>query len=195
MLLEFQHLTPSERYKYVSNTVIPRPIAWVSTEQNGVANIAPFSYFAPLSSEPPTFLISIGHKADGTPKDTLRNLRESQTCVISMVDENHFEAMHHSAQPLDASQSEFETFHIETETIMEGYPPVPKGVQVAYFCHYLQEVTLQGSKTIPVIVEIDHLYLDETVLKSSTPLQVDLQTIGRVGKHYLQCDTLLDPPS
>jgi flavin reductase (DIM6/NTAB) family NADH-FMN oxidoreductase RutF len=195
MLLEFQHLTPPERYKYVSQTVIPRPIAWVSTEQHGIANIAPFSYFSPLSSEPPTLMVSIGHKADGTPKDTLRNLRESKKCVISIIDETHFEAMHQSAQPLTASQSEFETFHIETMHLLEAYPPLPKEIKVAYFCDYLQEVPLKNSSTIPIIVEIKHLYINDTTLTSTHPLQINLNPIGRIGKTYTHCNQRLDVPN
>jgi len=60
----------NENYKLMAQTILPRPIAWVVTENNGVVNIAPFSYFIGLSSEPASVLISVGHKADGTPKDS-----------------------------------------------------------------------------------------------------------------------------
>jgi len=70
MLINFKEKTAAERYHLMANTVIPRPIAWIAT-QGEVLNIAPFSYFTPLSSEPATLIVSIGHRADGTPKDTL----------------------------------------------------------------------------------------------------------------------------
>ena len=72
----------NENYKLMAQTILPRPIAWVVTEDNGVVNIAPFSYFIGLSSEPASVLISVGHKADGTPKDTLANLRKHKKCTI-----------------------------------------------------------------------------------------------------------------
>ena len=53
----------NENYKLMAQTILPRPIAWVVTEDNGVINIAPFSYFIGLSSEPASVLISVGHKA------------------------------------------------------------------------------------------------------------------------------------
>ena len=59
----------NDKYKLMAQTIIPRPIAWVVTEDEGVINIAPFSYFIGLSSDPASVLISVGHKADGTPKD------------------------------------------------------------------------------------------------------------------------------
>jgi len=67
----------NESYKLMAQTIIPRPIAWVVTEDEGVVNIAPFSYFIGLSSDPATVLISVGHKPDGSPKDTLANIREN----------------------------------------------------------------------------------------------------------------------
>ena len=60
--------TLNETYKLMAQTIIPRPIAWVVTEDAGVINVAPFSYFIGLSSDPASVLISVGHKADGTPK-------------------------------------------------------------------------------------------------------------------------------
>jgi len=159
MLIDFQNKTPSQRYFLMASSIIPRPIAWILTEGE-VLNIAPFSYFAPLSSEPATLMVSIGHRADGTPKDTLRNLRKSKKCVVSIVNEDHFEAMHFSSKGLDPSQSELEIFDIPVQKCIEEFPPMPQGIKIAFFCEYLQEVNLIGSTTIPVILEIKHLYLD-----------------------------------
>ena len=75
----------NENYKLMAQTILPRPIAWVVTEDNGVVNIAPFSYFIGLSSEPASVLISVGHKEDGTPKDTLANIRKNRKCTICIV--------------------------------------------------------------------------------------------------------------
>lgn len=183
MLINFKDEAPSERYKLMSNTVVPRPIAWVVTGSE-VLNIAPFSYFTPLSSEPATLIVSIGHKSDGSPKDTLRNLRQTKKCVICIVDEDHFKAMHFSSKSLDAAQSEVETFNIPTEEIMKDFPPVPKGIKVAYFCEYLQEVELKSSKTIPVIVEIKHLYLDHKIISDSEHVSLAFSSIARIGKGY-----------
>jgi len=71
MLIDFREKSKSERYHLISNSVVPRPIAWIATESKcNTLNIAPFSYFTPLSSNPPTLLVSIGHRGDGRPKDT-----------------------------------------------------------------------------------------------------------------------------
>ena len=183
MLIDFKETAPSQRYQLMVKSVIPRPIAWV-VSQGEVLNLAPFSYFCPLSSEPATLIISIGHRPDGTPKDTLRNLRANKKCVISIVDETHFEAMHFSSKGLEPSQSELEVFNIPTEKVIDGFPPMPKGIKVAYFCEYLQEVDLKGSKTVPVIVEIKHLYLDDTIISDKEKINLNFSTIARVGRGY-----------
>jgi len=193
MLIDFKEKTAPERYHLMASSVVPRPIAWIPT-QGEVLNIAPFSYFTPLSSEPATLIVSIGHRADGTPKDTLRNLRESKKCVVCIVDEEHFEAMHMSSKGLDASESEMEVFDIATQDVVKGFPPMPKGIKVAFFCEYLQEVELKGSKTIPVIVEIKHLYLDEKIITDKEKIRLEFSSIARVGRSYATLDKNITAP-
>ena len=193
MIIDFQEKTAPERYQLMANSVIPRPIAWIATEGE-VINIAPFSYFTPLSSEPATLMVSIGHRPDGTPKDTLRNLRESKKCVVCIVDEDHFEAMHLSSKGLDASQSEVEVFNIPTKKMLESFPPMPEGIKIAFFCEYLQEVDLKGSKTIPVIVEIKHLYLDNEIISDQEKITLEFSGIARVGREYATLSESITPP-
>lgn len=193
MLIDFEEKTPSERYNLMANSVIPRPIAWIVTEGE-VLNIAPFSYFTPLSSQPATLMVSIGHRTDGTPKDTLRNLRESKKCVVCIVDEEHFEKMHFSSKGLDASQSELEVFNIPTQKCIENFPPMPEGINVAFFCEYLQEVELKGSKTIPVIVEIKHLYLNNEIISDEEKTTLSFSSIARVGREYATLDKNIITP-
>ncbi|MDD3592256.1 MAG: flavin reductase family protein [Sulfurovum sp.] len=193
MLIDFKKKTAAERYFLMAKSVVPRPIAWIAT-QGEVLNLAPFSYFTPFSSEPPTLIVSIGHRPDGTPKDTLRNLRNTKKCVISIVDEAHFEAMHLSSKDLGPSESEAEAFEIPTQKVLDGYPPVPEGIKVAFFCDYLQEVALPGSQTIPVIVEIKHLYLDDRIITDKEKIDIACNAIARVGRGYATLDHSLKTP-
>ena len=193
MLIDFKEKTAPERYHLMASTVIPRPIAWIATEGE-VLNMAPFSYFTPLSSEPATMIVSIGHRADGSPKDTLRNLRESRKCVVCIIDEDHFEAMHLSSKGLDASQSEVEVFDIPTKNMIEGFPPMPEGIKVAFFCEYLQEVDLKESKTIPVILEIKHLYLDNEIISDKEKISLEFSGIARVGREYATLNKNIPTP-
>ena len=174
----------NENYKLMAQTIIPRPIAWVVTEHEGLINIAPFSYFIGLSSNPATVLISIGHKADGTPKDTLANIRKYQKCTICMVEEHHLEKMHFSSKALDKELSEAEVFNIETKSVIEGYPPMILDVSVAYFCTFNQEIDLGGGSTIPLVLNVHEMFVDDKVVTDKEQLSIKLNPVARVARNY-----------
>jgi flavin reductase (DIM6/NTAB) family NADH-FMN oxidoreductase RutF len=111
MIVDFKDNSALDRYKLMSNFIIPRPIAWIVTKAD-VVNIAPFSYFAPISSDPPSLIVSIGHKRDRTPKDTLRNIREQKKCVVSIIEDDHLELLKLSSKELYRDVSEAEMFGI-----------------------------------------------------------------------------------
>jgi len=174
----------NETYKLMSQTILPRPIAWVVTEDEGIVNIAPFSYFIGLSSEPATVLISVGHKIDGTPKDTLANLRKSKKCTICMVEEKNLEKMHFSSKSLEKDKSEAEEFNIETEVMLEDYPAVIKGVPTAYFCTLNQEIDLGGGATVPLVLNVKEIFVDDAVITDKERLTISFKPVARIGKSY-----------
>jgi len=176
--------TVNETYKLMAQTIIPRPIAWVVTEDEGVVNIAPFSYFIGLSSDPASVLISVGHKPDGTPKDTLANLRKNRKCTICMVEEKDLEKMHFSSKDVDKGISEAALFDIETETVAEGYPPMIKGVPSAYFCELNQEIDLGGGSTIPLVLNVKEIFVDDAVITDKERLTISFDPVARIGKSY-----------
>ena len=180
----------------MGQTIIPRPIAWVVTEHNGVINVAPFSYFIGLSSKPASVLVSVGHKSEGTPKDTLANIREHQKCTICMVDEKSLEKMHFSSKSLDKDLSEAERFNIETQPFCEGYPPMIKSVPAAYFCDLNQEVDLGegSSSTIPLILNVRQIYVDDSVITDKEQMRIDFDPVARIGRSYAFLGTKISAP-
>jgi flavin reductase (DIM6/NTAB) family NADH-FMN oxidoreductase RutF len=90
-----------DAYRIMIGTVVPRPIAWVSTiSVEGIHNLAPFSFFNAISSSPPMVVISVGSR-DGEPKDTARNAREVPEFVLNMVTEDVASAMNETSAELD----------------------------------------------------------------------------------------------
>ncbi len=183
MLYNFKDLETKERYKLISQAVIPRPIAWIITEQNGILNIAPFSYFIPLSSNPPALIVSIGHKEDGSPKDTLHNLRESKKCVICMAEVAQKDTLICTSESLPSSESEAKHCGIPTDTIFDDFPPMIKEAKVAFFCNYSKEVTLEESETIPVILKVEHMYIDDKIIDKEK-LSFEFDALARVGHTF-----------
>jgi flavin reductase (DIM6/NTAB) family NADH-FMN oxidoreductase RutF len=195
MLFDYRESSPLDIYKLMSQSIIPRPIAWVVTEQNGVVNVAPFSYFTGLSSNPPTMLFSVGHKSDGTPKDTLRNLRATKKCTVCIASEQQLEHLHFSSKELEAHVSEAAHFDIPHTTVVEGYPPMIEGAPVAFVCDLYSEVELGESKTIPLIVQIRHQYVDDACIADKERLSVDFEPVARTGKSYARLGEAMTPPA
>lgn len=195
MIIDYSNKQLTQKYQLMAQTIIPRPIAWIVTEDvDGIVNIAPFSYFMGLSSEPPTMIVSIGHKSDATPKDTLKNIRETKKCTICMVDEKHINEMHFSSKELSSQISEAEHFNINTKKILNHFPPIVEGVPSAFFCEFYQEIDLKNSQTIPLIVEIKEQFIDDNIISDKEKITLNYKPLARVGKSYALLGQKIQPP-
>ena len=195
MLFDLENNTKiNENYKLMAQTIIPRPIAWVVTEDDGVVNIAPFSYFIGLSSEPASVLISVGHKPDGTPKDTLANIRKSKKCTICMVDEKSLEKMHFSSKGVEKEISEAELFDIKTTSVFEEFPPMIEGVPSAYFCELNQEIDLGGGTTVPLVLNLKQIYVADECITDKERMTIEFDPVARIGKSYAFLGDEITPP-
>jgi flavin reductase (DIM6/NTAB) family NADH-FMN oxidoreductase RutF len=183
MLLDFSALDVNSIYKLISNTVTPRPIAWISTEHNGITNLAPFSYFIPLSSEPPMLIVSIGRKDNDTPKDTLANFLHGSKVTINFVSKELKEVMNQSATTLAHEQSEFEQFGIAGRKVLADYPMMVAKTQAALFCSFVKTMPIEGSETTPCLLLVEHAYYRDDVIDED--LHVTLSNVGRVGRQFL----------
>ncbi len=115
MELNFETEHAERAYPLLSSLVVPRPIAWVTTlGADGVVNLAPFSFFNLLGTDPPIVGFAPGDRANGTPKDTALNIRHHGEFVINLVDEPLAEAMNQSAAPLPHGVSELEKIGLAT---------------------------------------------------------------------------------
>jgi flavin reductase (DIM6/NTAB) family NADH-FMN oxidoreductase RutF len=95
-----------ENYKLLIGSIVPRPIALVTTlSKEGVLNAAPFSYFSIVSSQPPLLLVSVQRK-QGVMKDTSRNATETGAYVIHIVDESIIDKVNETAANLPPDESE-----------------------------------------------------------------------------------------
>jgi flavin reductase (DIM6/NTAB) family NADH-FMN oxidoreductase RutF len=118
----FTQLIAAERekranFKTLLSCVMPRPIAFVSTlSKDGVANLAPFSFFNAVGSSPPAVIFSPATKADGTDKDTLLNLAAVPEFVVNVVSFSIKDAMNDASFPFPPEVSEFDK---------AGFTPLP----------------------------------------------------------------------
>ena len=113
-------------YNLLTSIAAPRPIAWVSTiSAEGVANIAPFSFYNAVAGFPPTIMFSVSYRERGEPKekDTLRNVREVGEFVSHVVDEKMADAMIKTSANYPYGINEFDIAQIETIPSIDVRPP------------------------------------------------------------------------
>ena len=191
MIYNFNEVEALDRYKLMANTIIPRPIAWIVTEDK-VVNVAPFSYFTGLSGNPATILVSIGHKANGEKKDTLVNILKTKKATVCIVDDSFYEKLDATKEELPHDESEADKFNLELIKPFEDYPAMIKGARTAFFCDFFQTVEI-GGKTIPTILEIKNMYIDDKILTDKENIRINFDdALARVGKSYAKIGESLE---
>ena len=175
----------SSIYQHLIRVIAPRPIAWVSTvSASGVTNLAPFSFFTGVGSRPPSVLFCPANRRDGGPKDTLKNILETQEFVINVVPYRLAEAMNLSSAELPSEESEFQLTGLQISVSAVVKAPGVSSSPVRMECRLLQHLALDdgpGGANI-VLGEIVHMHIDDSVLDSTgyaDPLLLDL--VGRMG--------------
>jgi len=181
MILDYAEINDLNRYKIMSDTVVPRPIAWVVTEDDGVLNAAPFSYFIPISSNPATLIIAIGEKEPGVPKDSLANILKTKKATICFANKDNVDKVKLSSTMLAKEQSEVTEYGIDVEKVLEDFPPMISSSQSALFCEYYDTVKIPG-KTTPVILEIKKQFIEDDRINEKMHIKVD--NVGRSGVFF-----------
>ncbi len=102
-------------YFLMTSLLVPRPIAWLGTRRCGIDNLAPFSYFMGVSSDPPLVAVSVARGRGGALKDSARNLLETEQGTLSLVSADRIEAMHRSSAPFSSEVSEFDACGLTRE--------------------------------------------------------------------------------
>jgi flavin reductase (DIM6/NTAB) family NADH-FMN oxidoreductase RutF len=185
MLLDFTKLPPRVVYGWMTSVIAPRPIAWVSTiSADGRTNLAPFSFFQGVTSNPPTLLFVPVNNRDGQPKDTVRNLQQVPEFVVNVVPYALAEPMNASAATLPYGESEFEKFNIATAPSVKVRPPRVAAAPVAFECTLHQIVDIgEGPLAAHVVFGRIHLvHVSDAVLGADGRIDAGkLDLIGRLG--------------
>ncbi|GAB6068986.1 flavin reductase family protein [Thiomicrorhabdus hydrogeniphila] len=184
MYIETQNATPPELYQLLTGAIIPRPIAWISTQNSqGLSNLAPYSFFSVASCNPPVLTFTNVPSRDLLTKDTLANLMQTKECVVHIVPANQADNMNATCTSFTAQQSEIDELNIETIPSQKVKPPSVKGVAVRYECKLREAITIseQPIGGVLVLLDVVAIYVDDKVLKDNI-IQADLlDTIGKLG--------------
>jgi flavin reductase (DIM6/NTAB) family NADH-FMN oxidoreductase RutF len=186
--------TDSENYKLLIGSIVPRPIALVTTlSTDGVLNAAPFSYFSIVASQPPMISISVQRK-QGVMKDTARNAIETGSFVVHITDESIIHMVNETAANLPPDESEVERagFTPITSEVIEV--PGLKEAKIRMECILEKAIPLGGSGDQPacelLIGRVVRFHFDEDVYENGYIVSDKLNPMSRMaGNEYAKLGT------
>ena len=187
MQIDFSELSPNAIYFNMIQTLVPRPIAWVLSENSsGSFNLAPFSYFNAVSSNPPLLMISVGKKPDGSHKDTRVNIEQRSDFVVHIPHYDLINEMNESSATLAADDSELERLKLETTPMQGSRLPRLTRSRIAYACECYEIHEIGNTPQSMILGRIKSLYIDDEVAsndgKGRLKINTDkLQPVARLG--------------
>jgi flavin reductase (DIM6/NTAB) family NADH-FMN oxidoreductase RutF len=185
MLLDFTTLPTRDAYAWMAGMIFPRPIAWVSTiSKDGRTNLAPFSFFQGVTSNPPVLMFVPVNNRDGQMKDTLKNIEQVPEFVVNGVPFSLAEPMNLTAASLPYGESEFEKFGIAQAPSSRVRPPRVAASPFAFECalHSIVPIGEGGLAANVVFGRILAAHVSEDVLDADgRPDPAKLDLIGRLG--------------
>ena len=186
-----------ETHKLMIGSIVPRPIAFVSTRsKDGKNNVAPFSYFNGVCSKPPTIMFAPARRGwDGEEKDTLINIRDTEEFVVNIVSEPFAEKMVLCSTDFDSDVDEFGMSGLTPVTSQKVAPPRVGESKVSFECKLNQIVEIgdgtAGSGFV-VIGSIVLFHIDDDVYDNGRILLNKLQPLGRLaGSWYTRTTDIL----
>ena len=181
--LDFADLDGATRYKLLISTIVPRPIAWVTTvDHGGRVNAAPFSFFNVLVGDPPIIAVSIGRRpGGGGPKDTSALIRATGEFVVNLVGYEQRTQMNVTATDFPADETEIDPAGLDLAPSRFVAPPriAAAPVSLETRVHQLIEI---GENTI-VLGEVVAMHIRDAAFDRER-FHVDtaaLDLVGRMG--------------
>ena len=185
MHFDLAQIPPSEAYKLLVGTVVPRPIALATTvDLKGRVNAAPFSFFNAVSSIPPVVVLGISPgatEADGY-KDTERNIRDTGEFVVNLVDEELAERMNICAVDFPTEIGELEVAKLTEVPSVGVKPPRIAESPVSFECKRITGLSLGGNSTMEV-GRVIHIHIRDDLMDMEK-LYVKTDKIGLIGRMH-----------
>ena len=181
MLLDFTQLSARDRYKLLVSTVVPRPIALVtSLDAAGKVNAAPFSFFNAMGADPPLIALGVGDRR-GEPKDTAENIRRHHRFVVNLVSERIAEPMNVTAIDFPAEVDELAEAGLTAAAMADGWPPRIAESPVAMQC--VEASTLHIGRNRVILGEVRAMHIDDELIDMDK-LHVRTEALKLIGRMH-----------
>lgn len=197
MIINPDDIDAKSNYKLLIGTVIPRPVAWVSTISTaGVRNLAPISFFTVVGRKPPRVSLSIQPRSDGVSrKDTLVNIRETGQFVTNMATLTDSLSIHRSSVEFEPDEDEFTLLDIDAEPSDQVLPPRVKSAPIALECEVFKIFDDPTGTAGIVWGNVVRYYVRDDIYLPSGRLDIAaLDPIGRLAAEYSTTETVFVPP-
>lgn len=181
-VIDFAKIDASRRYKLVVSSLVPRPIAWVTTNNsNGSVNAAPFSFFGGVCDDPIALAVGV-NSLDDEQKDTSLNIRRTGEFVVNMVDELSLKLMNETSVRHPNGVSELEMLNIPSEPGLLIDTPRIAAAPVAFECRRLVGIELAVGKNV-VIGQVVAMYVKDDIYDGDR-MHVDAKSARMVGRMH-----------
>jgi flavin reductase (DIM6/NTAB) family NADH-FMN oxidoreductase RutF len=176
-------LSRREVYELMTGAIVPRPIAWVSTRASGgEANLAPFSFFSGVTSNPMTVSVAIAGRR-GALKDTIANILETEEFVVNVVEEAAAERMVASSHDFPPEVSEFEACGVEEEPSETIGASRVRGAPVALECVLEHVLEVGHTPDHLVLGRVRRVHVRDDLLGADGRIDPSRWTaLGRLGR-------------
>ena len=184
MLFDFQKLSAQDCYKLMVSTIVPRPIAWVVTQDaQGRNNAAPYSFFNAFANEPPIVVIGIGGRSDGSDKDTATNIRTTGQFVVNLVSAAYGEAMNVTAIEFPPGVDELAEAGLTTVASTMVKPPRIAESPVAFECERFTTLEIGHDRAL-VLGRVLAMHIRDDAVMSVEKCYVDTPKLDLIGRMH-----------
>ncbi|MFI1834393.1 flavin reductase family protein [Streptomyces olivaceoviridis] len=196
MDIDSRTLDAKSAYKLLIGSIIPRPIAWISTlSADGVGNLAPVSFFTCVGRKPPKVSLSLQSKSDGvTLKDSFRNIRDTGEFVTNLATLPQVLPMHRSAAEFEPDVDEFDAVDVEKEPSALVAPPRVKGAPIALECTVDRIFSSPDGLDHVVWGEVVSFHVRDDIHVNGRIDFGALAPVGRLAAEYTVVDNAFVPP-
>lgn len=182
MDFDFEAMAPDSRYKILTGTIVPRPIAWITTlSADGVRNAAPFSFFNAMGKDPPLVAVGIQVAPDGGLKDTARNIIETGEFVVNLVSEDLAAGMNATSVAAPPDVDELVLVGLEVLPSRKVRPPRIAASRAAFECKVHTPLSFTSGQFV-VLGEVLHAHIGDAYIIDRERHHVHTAGLNLIGR-------------
>ena len=184
MLFDVAQMSAQDAYKVLISTVVPRPIAWITTQDvDGRLNAAPFSFFNAVSGNPPVVAIGIGGRAPGDAKDTGNNIRRTGEFVVNLVSYALAKHMNITAIDFGPEVNELVEAGLTTAPSVHVKPPRIAESPVSFECKRLVTVDVGNDRSV-ILGTVLAMHVQDDCVLNAERRHIDTPKLDLVGRMH-----------